>query len=62
MSSMIGKKFYETIIPYSTHPELSGEIIIKSDNHEFNRYMEKLISGVLVDMYYGNLNDFNLFK
>lgn len=60
MGHMIDKKYYETVITYSTYPELAGEVIIKSDNRAFNNYMEDTISKILRDMYYGNLDDFEL--
>lgn len=62
MGHIIDKKFYKTTIPYSTYPELKGEIIITSDNRAFNDYMENVICDLLKDMYYGNLDDFDLFK
>lgn len=60
MGAMIDKKYYETNITYSTYPELQGEIIIKSNNFEFNKYVEDVLTKMLNDMYYGQIDDFEL--
>ena len=60
MGAMIDKKYYGTNITYSTYPELQGEIIIKSNNFEFNKYVEDVLTKMLNDMYYGQIDDFEL--
>lgn len=60
MGEIDGRGTYIVKIPFDNYPEVRGVIVIESDNYRMNRYLEDKIRSLLRDIYYGNVDDFEL--
>lgn len=60
MGEIDGRGTYIVKIPFNSHPEVHGMIVIESDNYRMNGYLEDKIRGLLRDIYYGDVDDFEL--